>query len=53
MVIRLTEEQSAAKLGTGDDSAEINRLKNELKRVEAENANLKQTLEELQKAIER
>jgi outer membrane protein assembly factor BamD (BamD/ComL family) len=52
-VIKLNEEMLSSKAGNGDNSAEINRLKNELKRVRAENAKLQTTLEELQKAIER
>jgi len=35
------------------DSPEIKQLRNELKRVQAENARLKSTLDELEKAIER
>ena len=53
IMIRLSEGQSAKKNGKGMNAAEINRLKIELKRVKAENADLKQTLEDLQKAIER
>jgi outer membrane protein assembly factor BamD (BamD/ComL family) len=52
-VMRLSEEQSAARIGEGSNSTEINRLRNELKRVQAENARLNKTLEELQRAIER
>jgi outer membrane protein assembly factor BamD (BamD/ComL family) len=52
-VNKLTEIQAATEVGDGTNSTEINRLKNELKRVKAENSKLKNTLEELQKAIER
>jgi len=52
-VNKLNEEKSTSKVGTGINSAEINHLKNELKRVQADNARLQNTLEELQKAIER
>jgi tetratricopeptide (TPR) repeat protein len=49
----IRDEQKANKAGMGANSVEIKRLKNELKRVRAENTRLKNTLEELQKAIER
>jgi outer membrane protein assembly factor BamD (BamD/ComL family) len=52
-VKKLRAEQSESKAGNGMNSSEINRLKNELNRVQAENARLKNTLEELQRAIER
>ncbi len=52
-VAKLREEHSVSKTGNGMNSSEINRLKNELNRVQAENARLINTLEELQKAIER
>ena len=52
-VAKLREEHAVSKTGNGMNSSEINRLKNELNRVQAENARLKNTLEELQKAIER
>lgn len=53
ILIKMSEEQSASKAGNGSKATEINRLKNELKRIRAENSNLRKTLEELQKAIER
>jgi outer membrane protein assembly factor BamD (BamD/ComL family) len=52
-VVKLNEKKSTSKVATGENSSEINRLKRELKRVQAENAKLQNTLEELQKAIER
>ena len=44
---------SVSSIKDQSDTFEINELKNELKRIKAENAKLKNTLEELQKAIER
>jgi outer membrane protein assembly factor BamD (BamD/ComL family) len=52
-IIELSKNQSVSAVGKGINSSEINRLKNELKRLRAENAELKNTLDELQEAIER
>jgi len=47
------DEQASTSANDRSDSLEINQLRIELKRVQAENSKLKKTLEELQKAIER
>ena len=46
-------KSSVSAIRDQSDSYDINELKNELNRIRAENAKLKNTLEELQKAIER
>ena len=48
-----SEGSSVSSVKNRSDSLEINTLKNELKRIKAENTKLKNTLEELEKAIER
>ena len=47
------DKSSVASTNNQSDSIKISQLKIELKRVQAENTKLKNTLDELQKAIER